>query len=275
MNSVKQKLLATAAALPLALGLTSVATIWEGSDVVMAVGTAEAACNPCAAAKAACNPCTAAKATCNPCAAAKAACNPCAATKAACNPCAATKAASNPCSVDNPCAIAIPEVESTMSVEEIMAALKTPPKQSVGKIYSLDEIAKEFEVRSLLQAVEVKSVGFDFDKANVKGMEAGYLGNVAAAILKILEDRPDEVFFVEGHADAPGTYDYNLNLSKRRALHVKNALINVFGIPKKNVVAAGFGEKHLKITTDQREPANRRVTVRCITPLVKTATTTQ
>ena len=156
-----------------------------------------------------------------------------------------------------------------MSVEEIMAALKTPPKRSVGKIYSLDEIEKDFEVRSLLQAVEVKSVGFDFDKASVKGMEAGYLGNVAAAILKVLEDRPDEVFFVEGHADAPGPYDYNLTLSKQRALHVKNALINVFGIPKKNVIAAGFGEKHLKITTDRPEPANRRVTVRCITPLVK------
>ena len=74
-----------------------------------------------------------------------------------------------------------------MSVDEIMAALKAPPKLSVGKIYSLDEIEKDFEVRNLLQAVEVKSMGFEFDSANVMGMQAGYLGNVAAAIQKILE----------------------------------------------------------------------------------------
>jgi len=171
--------------------------------------------------------------------------------------------------------VVIPEVESTMSVDEIMAALKAPPKMSVGKIYSLEEIEKDFEVRSLLQAVEVKSVGFEYDSANVKGMQAGYLGNVAAAIQKILEARPHEVFFVEGHADAPGSYDYNLKLSKRRALHVKNALVNVFGIPEKNIMAAGFGEMHPKIATQKREPANRRVTVRCITPLVKTASPTQ
>ena len=156
-----------------------------------------------------------------------------------------------------------------MPIDKIIAALKAPPKQSIGKIYSLDEIEKNFEVRNLLQSVEVKSVSFDFDSTDVNDLQAEYLGNIGAAISKILEDRPDEVFFVEGHADAPGTDAYNLELSKQRAFQIKAALVNLFGIPEKNIVAAGFGEKHPKIDTEQAEQSNRRVTVRCITPLVK------
>ena len=106
-------------------------------------------------------------------------------------------------------------------------------------------------------------------------MQAGYLGNVAAAIQKILAERPDEVFFVAGHADAPGSESYNLKLSRERALRVKDALINVFGIPEKSLIAAGFGEKHPKIKTEEAEMTNRRVTVRCITPLVKAAKVSQ
>jgi len=297
MKSITQKLLATVAAVPLAVGLTSGATMFKSGGAAL-IEAAKAACNPCvikksgcnpcapadwagnpcAAEKAASNPCAAEKAAGIPCAAEKTACNPCAvqnatcapcqASEAACNPCAVSTAANNPCAADNPCAVAIPEVESTMPVDKIIAALKSPPKQSVGKIYSLEEIEKDFEVRNLLQAVEVKSVSFDFDSTDVKGMQAQYLGNIGAAISKILEDRPDEVFFVEGHADAPGTDAYNLKLSKERALQIKSALVNLFGIPEKNIVAAGFGEKHLKIATERREESNRRVTVRCITPLV-------
>lgn len=296
MNSFKQRLLATAAALPLAVGLTSFVTMLEsgGTTIIQAV---KAACNPCAVKKADANPC---KADENPCAAQKAACSPCkpaeakactpcaaekspgqpeAAAAAPCNPCAAKKpeatttAASNPCSALNPCAGAVPSVASTMPVDKIIAALKAPPKQSIGKIYTLEEITKSFEVQKLMRAVEVNSVAFDFDSADVKDMQAQYLANIGAAIKKILKDSPEEVFFIGGHADAPGTDAYNQKLSNKRALQVKNALVNIFGIPAKNIMAGGFGEKHLKVQTDRPEQANRRVTVRCITPLVRTAET--
>ena len=96
------------------------------------------------------------------------------------NPCASTKTPGNPGATVNPCAAAIiPEVESTMPVDKIIAALKAPPKISVQKIYSLDEIRKMYEIGNLLQAVEVKSMAFEFDSTEVKGMQAGYLGNVA------------------------------------------------------------------------------------------------
>ena len=229
----------------------------------------ENACNPCAAAAGACNPCGASGSASNPCAAIGGSCNPCAAARMACRP----SSPHNPCAAANPCALAIPEVPSSMSVEEIVEALKAPPKRSVGKVYSLDEIERQFEVRDLFQAVEVKSLGFAFNSTAVKGMEAGYLGNIAMAIQNILEERPHEIFFIEGHADAAGPEDYNLALSKQRALQVKSALVNVFGLPERNIMAGGFGEKHLKVSTQRPEQANRRVTVRCITPLVHTAVT--
>jgi len=103
-------------------------------------------------------------------------------------------------------------------------------------------------------------------------MQASYLGNIAAAIKAILEERPHEIFFVEGHADAVGHADYNLILSKQRAQQVKSALVNIFGLPERNIMAGGFGEKHLKVSTQRPERANRRVRVRCITPLVHAST---
>lgn len=275
MAHLRKRLLATAAAVPLAIGLAPVAMNY-GQGGTSFIQSARAGCNPCSISKSSSNPCAATKAVGNPCAAAKSDGNPCAAAKAPCNPCAARKTANNPCAAINPCAAAIiPEVASTMPVDKIMEALKAPPTISVRKIYSLDEIQRMYEVGSLLQSVEVKSMAFEYDSAEVKGMQAEYLGNVAAAIQKILGGRPDEVFFVAGHADAPGPYSYNLELSRKRALRVKDALINVFGIPEKSLIAAGFGERHPKIKTKMREQKNRRVTVRCITPLVKAAANSQ
>ena len=84
----------------------------------------------------------------------------------------------------------------------------------------------------------------------------------------IHEERPPEIFFAEGHADVGGPADYDLFLSNQRAQMVKSALVNIFGLPERNIMAGGFGEKHLKVSTQQPEKASRRVTVRCITPLI-------
>ncbi len=139
MRSLKQKLIATTTAVPLAIGLTSVSQLFDNGSAVFAQ-TVDAAGNPCAAEKVTGKPSQAAvndliiclwdgedpdeciaqftknrggsssaKATCNPCATAKPASNPCTASKPSCNPCATAKAASNPCtatkSACNPSAV--------------------------------------------------------------------------------------------------------------------------------------------------------------------------
>ena len=79
---------------------------------------------------------------------------------------------------------------------------------------------------------------------------------------------PAEVFLIEGHTDAVGADVDNLSLSDRRAESAALALTQRFGIPAENLTTQGYGEQYLKIPTQAPERANRRVTVRRITPLL-------
>ena len=89
----------------------------------------------------------------------------------------------------------------------------------------------------------------------------------------MLSANPLEVFLIEGHTDAVGDAASNLALSDRRAESVALALTESFEIPPENLVVQGYGARFLKVETEAAEQANRRATVRRITPLLKTAST--
>ena len=76
------------------------------------------------------------------------------------------------------------------------------------------------------------------------------------------------MFLIEGHTDAVGTDEDNLSLSDRRAETVAIALTEQFNVPPENLITQGYGEEYLKVQTETAEPANRRVAVRRITPLM-------
>ena len=77
------------------------------------------------------------------------------------------------------------------------------------------------------------------------------------------------MFLIEGHTDAVGNDDDNLSLSDRRAEAVSVVLTDQFQIPPENLTTQGYGEQQLKVPTQGPERANRRVTVRRITPLLQ------
>ena len=60
----------------------------------------------------------------------------------------------------------------------------------------------------------------------------------------------------------------NLSLSDRRAESVALVLTEQFGVPAENLTTQGCGEQYPKVPTQGPERANRRVTVRRITPLL-------
>jgi Protein of unknown function (DUF1236) len=60
-----------------------------------------------------------------------------------------------------------------------------------------------------------------------------------------------------------------LTLSDRRAEAVAQVLSDTFGVPAENLVTQGYGDQFLKINRSGPERANRRVTVRRITPLLE------
>lgn len=72
---------------------------------------------------------------------------------------------------------------------------------------------------------------------------------------------------IEGHASAPGSDDYNLMLSQKRANAVRTLLIQKYGINSERLTAIGFGETQLLDTanTAKANQVNRRIVVKVST----------
>jgi len=89
------------------------------------------------------------------------------------------------------------------------------------------------------------------------------------ALKALSEDFEREIDFfishpviIAGHTDSKGGKQHNMNLSKDRALTVKNYLVNELGISRSHFIAKGYGEEQLEIKNDntpQKRAINRRV----------------
>ena len=99
--------------------------------------------------------------------------------------------------------------------------------QSIIESTSLDDekiaIASAAEIERLIAAsgkAVLDGIYFDHDKASIRPESKTTL----AAIADYLGRRPDERFFVVGHTDGTGAYQYNVTLSRERAAAVVSAL---------------------------------------------------
>lgn len=82
------------------------------------------------------------------------------------------------------------------------------------------------------------AIHFDVNSATIKPESFGILREIAEA----LKTEPGKNISIVGHTDADGTEQYNIKLSKDRALSVKNALVNQFGIDTNRLITDGKGE---------------------------------
>lgn len=154
------------------------------------------------------------------------------------------------------------------SRRDIQRALTAPPVEQVQEAYSLEEVLYNERIRDMVPRVDLDTITFEFDSAEVPDDQIDTLEDIGYALEEIIYENPEEIYLVEGHTDAPGTNAYNLALSDRRAENVAMILTEFFDIPPENLVTQGYGEEYLKIDTQERERRNRRVTVRRITPLM-------
>ncbi len=81
----------------------------------------------------------------------------------------------------------------------------------------------------------VKGIKFDYKKSDIKPKYNSNLKN----IVKILENDPGLKIRIEGHTDTIGSMNYNIELSERRAIAVKNYLVNM-GINGNRITTKGF-----------------------------------
>ncbi len=154
------------------------------------------------------------------------------------------------------------------SLAEIFAA---PPVEVVEETYSLRDIRENVRVRDIVRRVDLDTINFDSGSFTVRNSQVPYLADVAGGILDEVEANPDAVFLIEGHTDAVGSEVSNLTLSDRRAETVGRILVEAYNVPPENLITEGYGEQYLKVETEGDERQNRRVTIRNISPLLKTA----
>jgi outer membrane protein OmpA-like peptidoglycan-associated protein len=81
-------------------------------------------------------------------------------------------------------------------------------------------------------------------------------------VAKTIRNRKSNEVFVVGHTDRVGAEDYNMDLSSRRACHVRDLLVSN-GIQPNALVVSFHGEATPLVNTEDEvaEPLNRRVEV--------------
>jgi OmpA-OmpF porin, OOP family len=154
------------------------------------------------------------------------------------------------------------------SPEIIYEALIAEPIDRIERAYSLDEIRYTAPLRDRMPRIDLNTVTFDTGSWELTPDQVEKLAAIAEGLNRAIEHNPREVFLIEGHTDAVGTDVDNLSLSDRRAESVAIALTQQFNVAPENLTTQGYGEQYLKIPTQAPERANRRVTVRRITPLL-------
>ena len=162
-------------------------------------------------------------------------------------------------------------ISSSDGDAELKAALARIQAEELGRTFSLRQIREIPQVRALAATVEVNAVTFDSGSAAITSSEAAKLADLGSIVNDLIARNPGEIFLIEGHTDAVGSASSNLTLSDRRAESVARALTEYFDVPPENLVVQGYGEGELLIPTTGNERANRRVAVKVITPLMRTA----
>lgn len=150
----------------------------------------------------------------------------------------------------------------------IYETLLAPPVDTIERRYTLDEIRYSAPLRDRMPRIDLNTVTFDTGSWELTPDQIAKLAGIAEGINRAIQRNPQEIFLIEGYTDKVGDANDNLSLSDRRAESVALALTQEFGVPAENLSTQGYGEENPKVQTEGPERANRRVTVRRITPLL-------
>lgn len=111
--------------------------------------------------------------------------------------------------------------------------------------------------------ITLNNIFFDFDQTTLKPESFPELNR----LVKLMGERGTMTVTIEGHADATGTEQYNLDLSRRRAAAVQKYIIGK-GVDQSRVSIAYFGESKPAASNATKESRrkNRRVEFRIVKP---------
>lgn len=146
------------------------------------------------------------------------------------------------------------------TAEDLMEAMAGSSEQSIGltrgATRGLPGAASE-TVPGQSGGVVGYRIQFEFDSDRISQRDAPFLSEIARMLA--FPEMRDRVLVIEGHTDAVGSRSYNLNLSKRRALSVRNYLTDRYGINPLILEVVGMGEADPLDAHAPDSDANRRV----------------
>lgn len=123
---------------------------------------------------------------------------------------------------------------------------------------SFDEVQRDLTLAPLERgsSIRLNNVFFDFDMDVLRTESGPELDR----LVKLLKTHLSMIIQIDGHTDDYGGYEYNMNLSRRRANAVVNYLVS-HGIAAVRLIPRGFGKTRPVATndTDEGRQLNRRV----------------
>lgn len=142
---------------------------------------------------------------------------------------------------------------------------------SAAEVEAAEIARQEAELAAEVAALEAQaeaafagsaSIGFKSGSDVLTGSSSAALDDIAAAIVALLQADPAAKVAIEGHTDAQGDADFNLELSQERADAVRDYLVGR-GVEPGALTATGYGEARPVASndTDKGRAANRRVTI--------------
>ncbi|WP_223669862.1 OmpA family protein [Kangiella shandongensis] len=132
--------------------------------------------------------------------------------------------------------------------------LEEKAQESKVVMVKASEMAEKIDLNG---KVALYGLYFDSNKASIKSESKPTLDEIA----KLLKDNPDLKLLVVGHSDNQGDFAYNVDLSKRRAASVKQALTSNYGINASRLKpwGVGYAAPVASNNAEQGRAKNRRV----------------
>lgn len=138
---------------------------------------------------------------------------------------------------------------------------QTTANKAVGEVSALDS---KFQNRNHYAVLNQEQIRFKFNSAKLDDQGKKALDDLAAK----LKESPDAILVMEGHTDAVGSDDYNLQLGQKRLDSVVRYLVVDQDVPMNRISNLSFGKaKPLNANKGKEARAeNRAVVVRVMGP---------
>lgn len=124
--------------------------------------------------------------------------------------------------------------ETSQRTLALVDIIETAPMEKKMVTVDADTMAQNIATQG---TIALYGIFFDTDKADLKPES----GPTMEEIVKLLKEDQGLKLYVVGHTDSVGSLEYNMDLSRRRAQSVVQALISQYAIGKERLKSAGVG----------------------------------